>query len=191
MHPNRGLLASGLLLLTTGATAQDFYLGAHIGTAVIEDSPLRVIGELDTEPNWRLLAGWQFHEQWAIEGSYHDFGEADGSFRPCDQPCTPDIPVQRKVASEAWSVRLAWRAGAERWQPFLAVGWTWLDSEGLVRGLGSGVGVRYGETDSGFSAEAGVRFQYTERFALRAGYEYFDLAAAGSGAFNLGAEWRF
>jgi hypothetical protein len=36
-----------------------------------------------------------------------------------------------------------------------------------------------------------MRVQIAEQFAVRAGYDWFDLDLVDSGAFNIGAEWRF
>jgi len=183
--------ASCILLFATTANAQSFHVGLSIGEAVIDDSPPQVIGALETDQSWRLHAGWQFAEHWALEASYLDFGTASGQFRPCRDACTPDIPVSRRFSADAWSLRAMWRLGSERWQPFAAAGWTWANVDGRVSGLGSGTSVGFGGSDDGFSAELGVRVLISESFALRAGHEWLDLDLADGGAFNLGGEYRF
>lgn len=190
MNLNKTLLAMPILLLSASAHAQSFFAGASLGEAIVDDSPPLVIGDLDNENSWRIHAGWQFHENWAVEASYHDFGTASGQFSPCPEACTPDISISREFSSEAWSLRAAWRLGTQRWQPFVAAGWTWSNTDGHVRGLGSGTGVGYSDSDNGFSAELGMRVLLGESFALRAGYEWFDLDAS-DGAFNLGGEFTF
>ncbi len=187
---NKTLLAIPILLLSVSADAQSFYLGASIGETAIDDSPAQVIGDLDTDESWRIHAGWQFHENWAVEASYHDFGTASGDFRPCREVCIPDIPVSREFSTDAWSLRAAWRVGDQRWQPFAAAGWTWSNTDGSVRGLGSGTRVGYSDSDNGFSVELGIRLLVGESFALRAGYEWFDLEASDA-AFNIGGEFIF
>jgi opacity protein-like surface antigen len=187
---NKTLVVASLLLFSATADARSFYVGASIGQAIVDDSPPQVIGELDTDESWRIHAGWQFHENWAVEGVYHGFGDASGQFRPCPEACTPDIPVSREYSTDAWSLRAAWRLGKQRWQPFAAAGWTWSNSDGRVSGLGSGTRVGFSADDNGFSAELGMRVLLGDAFALRAGYEWFDLDAA-DGAFNIGGEFTF
>ena len=72
-----------------------------------------------------------------------------------------------------------------------AAGWTWSQNDGKVSGLGSGVRVGFSDEDDGFSAEIGMRLRIGDAFALRAGYEWFDLQLAGEGAFNIGGEYFF
>jgi opacity protein-like surface antigen len=180
-----------LLLLPGAAGAQSFYVGATIGESVGDASPPQAVGRFDLDPNWRVLAGWQFTDTFAIETSYHDFGNTSGSVSPCARPCTPDIPVDLRSSTNAWSLRLAYALGDHRWQPFAALGWSWSKTDGSTRGLGSGVRTRFHDNNTGLSAELGTRVRLSQGFHLRAGYEWFDLPQGNDGAFNLGAEYRF
>lgn len=185
------LCAAFVMLAATTADAQSFYVGAHIGEAVADDPPSLVIGTPESDQGWRIHAGWQFAEQWSVEASYHDLGTVLATFRPCPGPCVPYIFVEREYQTDAWSVRMAWRLGDQRWQPFATAGWTWSHNDGRVSGLGSGVRVGFSDKDDGFSAEIGMRVRIGDAFALRAGYEWFDLELAGEGAFNIGGEYFF
>ena len=185
------LCAASIALFTTTADAQSFYVGATLGESIGDASPSQAVEEFDLDTNRRVLAGRKFTDSLAVEASYHDFGDASGSVSPCATPCTPDIPVGLRSSTDAWSLRLAYLIGEGQWQPFAALGWTWSSTEGSARGIGSGVRVGYGNSDDGFSAEIGTRVRLQRGFALRAGFEWFDLVGARDGAFNVGADYSF
>lgn len=183
-------ISAVLLLLSDALSAQSFYVGATVGQSIGDSSPPLAVEEFQLDASKRLLAGWKFTDAFALEASYHDFGTASGKYHPCAPPCPTDIPVSLKTISEAWSLRLEYSLGDRQWQPFAALGWTWRDAEVRSRGLGSGVWVGNDESDNRLSAELGARLHLPHGFALRAGYEWFDLPRSG-GALNAGAEYAF
>ena len=185
------ICAACIALFATTVDAKPFYVGATLGESVGESSPPRAVDEFDLDASWRILAGWKFTDSLAIEASYHDFGDASGAVSPCETLCTPDIPVDIRASSDAWTLRATYLFGDQQWQPFAALGWTWRNTDGSVRGLGSGVRVGFDDSDDGLSAELGARVRLAGGFSLRAGYEWFDFENASDGALNVGAEYSF
>lgn len=63
------------------------YVGASIGRSSINPDdpawPAGVAGNLSRDKSstgWRVLGGYQFNENWALEGGYLDWGETNGNF---------------------------------------------------------------------------------------------------------------
>jgi OmpA-OmpF porin, OOP family len=71
--------------LATPALAQDvgFYVGAHIGQSEAGDACSGVAGAGvscdDKDTAWRILGGYQFNRNFALEFGYNEFGEVSAS----------------------------------------------------------------------------------------------------------------
>jgi|CXWL01.1.fsa_nt_gi opacity protein-like surface antigen len=178
-----------LAFLGSDASAQSFYVGASVGESALEYRHEYSFGNSEADLSWRIQGGWRFADSLSLEASYHDFGTGTaGVF--CPEVCIPEIARIDARRTDAWSLRLAYRFGQDRWQPFAALGWIWSDSD-IHTEFHSGYPiVPYSTRDDGYSAELGVRYLLGAGFALRGGYEWFDLDD-GDGAFNLGAEYAF
>ena len=181
-----------LVSLAADAQAQSFYLGLSAGDSVGNDNPEFSVGGADIDSSWRLQGGWRFADAMSLEASYHDFGTATAGLFPCppQMGCIPEIAATDRRSTDAWSLRVAYRLGEDRWQPFAALGWVWSNTDGHYQNNTSPDGTRYEESDNGLSAEVGVRALLGAGFAVRAGYEWFELDA-GDGALNLGVEYAF
>ena len=63
-----------------------FYLGGSLGYSVIEldtgslaAAGMTTLSSDDNDTGWKLFGGYQFHRNWAIEGSYYDLGKFNAS----------------------------------------------------------------------------------------------------------------
>lgn len=178
-----------LVFLTIDAQAQSFYAGASIGES-IDYQPEYAVSNADLDRSWRIHGGWRFTDSMSLEASYHDFGNASVQVFPCPEVCIPELVSTLERDTDAWSLRLAHRFGDHRWQPFVAVGWVWTNSEIHTFSLSGLPITQFDDNDSGGTAEIGVRFLLNEGFAVRGGYEWFAVEG-DQGAFNLGAEYSF
>jgi OmpA-OmpF porin, OOP family len=84
MHKRLGLAALAALALMAGTAAQadtqpGFYAGAGIGTTKIGDDQFDNAGIDDSDTGFKIFGGYTFNENWGIEVSYFDFGEASAS----------------------------------------------------------------------------------------------------------------
>lgn len=181
-----------LVSLAADAQAQSFYLGLSAGDSVGNDNPEFSVGGADIDSSWRLQGGWRFADAMSLEASYHDFGTATAGLFPCppQAACIPEIAGTDRRSTDAWSLRVAYRLGEDRWQPFASLGWVWSNTDGDYQNNISPNSIRYEESDNGLSAEVGVRALLGAGFAVRAGYEWFELDG-GDGAVNLGVEYAF
>lgn len=69
-------LAAALCAFSAGATAQSFYVGANAGTSSIKiDCEARQVCD-ESGTAYRLTAGYQFGNRWAVEAGFASFGKA-------------------------------------------------------------------------------------------------------------------
>src|SRR4029453_12634116 len=81
MHKRLGLTALAALALMAATAAQadtqpGFYAGAGIGSAKVGDD---ISGVDDSDTGFKIFGGYTFTENWGVEVSYFDFGEASVS----------------------------------------------------------------------------------------------------------------
>ena len=82
MHKRLGLTALAALSLMAATAAQadtqpGFYAGAGIGSTKVGDDNLSGVDDSDT--GFKIFGGYTFTENWGVEVSYFDFGEASVS----------------------------------------------------------------------------------------------------------------
>jgi OOP family OmpA-OmpF porin len=82
MHKRLGLTALAALALMAATAAQadtqpGFYAGAGIGSTKVGDDDLSGVDDSDT--GFKIVGGYTFTENWGVEVSYFDFGEASVS----------------------------------------------------------------------------------------------------------------
>ena len=82
MHKRLGLTALAALALMAATAAQadtqpGFYAGAGIGSTKVGDDDLSGVDDSDT--GFKIFGGYTFTENWGVEVSYFDFGEASVS----------------------------------------------------------------------------------------------------------------
>jgi OmpA-OmpF porin, OOP family len=73
------LAALGLMAATTAAQADTqpgFYAGAGFGTTKIGDDAFDGTGIDDSDTGFKIFGGYDFNQNFGIEASYFDFGEA-------------------------------------------------------------------------------------------------------------------
>ena len=180
----KSLALSTLLLaaLAAPAHADTFYIGAGYGESFDRvDDPL-----IDFDESWKAYGGFQFADNFAVELAYHDFGDASS-------PPVADFGVDTET--DGFSVGALYVHDFGRFHPFAKLGFYRADTEGTITTIAGPTFVD--ASDNGVMAEIGARFDVTERFAVRAGYEWFDFdddtfANDGAeGAFNAAVEFRF
>ena len=84
MHKRLGLTVIAAFALAASMAAQadtqpGFYAGAGIGTTKIGDSSFDGTGIDDSDTGFKIFGGYTFNENWGVEVSYFDFGEASAS----------------------------------------------------------------------------------------------------------------
>lgn len=157
------------------AHAGDIYAGAGIGTATIEDSEEGLSFD-DSSTAWKIFGGYQFHENFAAELAYLDFGEANDT--------VDDVRVEAEI--DGWSASLlAMTTSTSNLQVFGKVGY--FDGEADVSALGLSVD----NDDSGLTLGAGVKANISDAFNLRIEFDWYDADLDDLWSLGVGAEVRF
>lgn len=165
-----------LAMLAGGsAWAEGFYAGAGIGITQIEDEE----GGLSFEDNpfgWRLIAGYDFNENFAIEGSYIDSGEAEDSVQGVD--------VEAELT--------AFTVSAVGLLP-LNDTTTLFGKLGLYSGESevSAAGLSEDDDEDGLTVGGGVRFRTTDQLTIRAEFDWFDTDLDTVWSIGVGFQYGF
>lgn len=182
--------AASAMLVAVPALAQDqgWYVGAHLGEAKAKDACDGVSGPGiscdDKDTMFRILGGYQFNKNLAVELGYNDLGEvsASGAF-------------SAKIEATVWE---AVAVGSWPFTPqFSAYG-----KLGLYRGETdfSTNNPAFGsesETNTDLTYGIGVRWDFTKNLGVRAEYQiYKDLGGGNIGesdvnVMSIGGIFRF
>ncbi len=173
------LLLALLALSAAAAQAGDFYVGGSAG-GELDGRYKNAICPIDADNTYRVLAGWQFREGWALEGAYHDFGDA---------VCPPIADLGFESESKGVSLGVMYAPRFDQWSPFAKVGIFHAEVDATEVGIGGTIDVD--DSQTGLALEAGVKYYFTDAFALRAGYEWYDSDPHSDGTVNLGLEVHF
>ncbi|MCE7903799.1 MAG: hypothetical protein DYH20_14465 [Gammaproteobacteria bacterium PRO9] len=169
-------------------------LGFAAGTALAADDSTgwnagasAVFGEYDFDNNqiddkstgFKLFTGYRINKWLGLEGSYHNFGR----FKE-DLPA-PDGDVQ--VDIDGFSVTgLLFAPLSKDFEAFAKAGWYTFDQQAIVDDT-----VTSRNSPDGLTLGAGARAYLSDRFAVRADADWFDIDDADLWSINLGIEYLF
>lgn len=169
-----------LLLAPCAAQAGDLVVGASIGSADL-DEDFDGFNVNDSSTAFRLTAGWQFNEHFALEAGYHNFGDfesvLDGvpgldrarlSADGFTFGAAGSLPVSERFSLTA-------RAGAFFWNGSAKI---------------NNVTVASPDDVNPFFG-AGLSFDVSESFALTADWTRYELDGVNSGVASIGLQYRF
>jgi OmpA-OmpF porin, OOP family len=163
------LLSASLLAFPALAQSPDsgFYIGGHLGQAEAKDScddfNAPGISCDDKDTAWRVLGGFQFNRNLAIEGAYTDLGEFSAS------------GPGGSARAEASALELTGVGAFPLGNAFSVYG-----KAGIYRGEVDGrldatlVSGSAEDTNTDFTFGAGVKFDMTQNVALRAEWQRYN-----------------
>ena len=185
------LSVASAMLVAAPAFAQDqgWYAGLHLGQATAKDACDGVSGAGiscdDNDTMFRILGGYQFNKNLAVELGYNDMGEVSAS----------GGGITANIESKIWEVVAV---GSWPFTPqFSAYG-----KLGMYRGEtdfstnAPGVG-NESESNTDLTYGIGVRWDFTKNLGVRAEYQiYKDLGGGNIGesdvdAMSVGVIWKF
>lgn len=169
------LIVLAALFATSTAMAEGFYAGAGLGIVKIEDSDQ---GESfdDSPMGWRIHGGYDFNENFAVEGSYIQTGDAE------DVILGENVEVQ--LSAFTFSV-LGLLPMSDDVELFGKLGFYTGEQEITVQGI------TFDEDDDGLTVGAGVRFNMSDTFALRGDFDWFDTDIDTVWSLGIGFNYRF
>lgn len=146
------------LFAATWASAEGFYAGAGIGLTQIEDSDQ---GEsFDDSPfGWKILAGYDFTDNFAVEGGYLNSGKAEDTVfgENVEVELTAFVISAVGLMPVSDTVQLFGKLG-------------FYSGEQEVTAFG----VTVDDDDDGLTVGAGLRFRASDNFVIRGDFDWFD-----------------
>lgn len=175
----RAFLCAAGCAASAGALAQDvgWYLGGSLGQATFTewcvDAPT-VLACDDKTSAWKLLGGYRFSRNLAVEATYVNWGEVDGT-----------VSGVGTVSADQTSMGLAGVLSFDVTPQFAVFGKAgFLMTEQETRGLNT---VQRDETE--FHYGLGARFGFTPNWAARAEWEKTEKLKVDM--LSIGVEYRF
>jgi OmpA-OmpF porin, OOP family len=169
------------------ALAQDagWYVGATLGQSKSKDACEDVPDCDDKDTAWRILGGYQFNKNLAVELGYTDVGEASASAGPFT--ASIEVAIWELVAVGSWPFTPNFSAygklGMYRGDTELTT-----NAPGISNESESNTDLTYG---------IGVRWDFTKNLGLRAEYQvYSDVGGGNIGegdvdVISIGVIWKF
>lgn len=181
-------MALGLISMPAlAADDQGFYAGAGVGQMNVDFS-----GDLDGtslsfddgDTAFRVFGGWQFNENFGLEGGYIDGGTASEQFTFEGV----DVDVDIDVTGFDLMLRGILPMG-ESFFAFAQAGGIFWDADFEA----SAEGVSESDSDSGedFAYGAGFGFNFGENAGVRLEYNFYDVSDADVEAFMGSFFWKF
>jgi OOP family OmpA-OmpF porin len=154
-----------------------FYAGAAVSQARFDDDNFSFDDLDDEDRTWKVLGGYRFHPNFAIEGSYVDFGEATA---PGALGVDPFAAEAKAFAIDGVAlipvpyIDLFAKAGVAR-----------------VEAEGAGRSIAFDDDTTEFTYGGGAQWRW-RNLAVRAEYEKFDTDVIGDlDLVSLGATYTF
>jgi OmpA-OmpF porin, OOP family len=167
-------------VFATAAAAQDagFYIGGAIGQTKAEgDCPSGFTCDLK-DNGWKIFGGYKFNPNFAVEGSYGDFGEIT---------LTTGAVTARGELTSLGIAAVGMLPIGERFSLFGKVGWNLTDQKVTVTGPGGSAldGDDGGELNFGF----GALFHAMPQLGVRLEWERLEKSEVDM--ISIGVQYRF
>lgn len=181
IHPYAALAAFIVILAgPINAQAGDFYIGASIGNATLDDD-FDGLNVDDKSTAIRLLAGWRFNDNFSIEGGYHDFGDFEQTFDDGSGPLTARLSADGFLFGATGHLPLS-----ERFALTGRAGMFFWDGSAEINNVSQAT-----PEDSNLYLGVGVSFDVTKQFQVTADWTRYELEDTNSGVFSVGLQYRF
>ena len=179
---------SAALAFTVPAAAQDagFYAGLSLGQSKADDACTGVSGPGvscdDKDTAWKILGGYQFNRNFAVELGYTDLGEVSAT----------DGVDTVSIESTAFElVALGMMPIADKFSVYGKIG--------VYRGEtdASAPGISISESNTDLTFGIGVRYDFTRNLGVRAEWQKYtdvgggDIGEADVDVISVGVIWRF
>jgi OOP family OmpA-OmpF porin len=170
-------LAGGAAVAQDADVLKGFYAGGAITQARFDDDNFSLSDVDDEDNSWKIIGGYRFHENFAVEANYVDFGELSA------QQLTGNAPFTAEARGiTAFAVGLIPVPYVDL---FAKVGAARIDTK--TRGLLSD----FDDDTTEFAYGAGAQWRW-RNLAVRAEYEKFDTDIIGDlDLISVGATYTF
>ena len=164
-----------MLAFSTAAMAEGFYAGGGLGILQIEDSEDGISFE-DNPFGWKIYAGYDFNDNFAVEGSYINSGEAEDEV----------FGEQVEVTLTAFTVSaIGLMPVSDTVSLFGKLGFYSGEEEVTVQGSS------LDDDDDGMTVGAGVRFATSDNFVIRGDFDWYDTDLDTVWSVGVGIQFYF
>lgn len=176
------ILLHTLMLSTFASAEQTFYVGGGIGQSFVEEDNVASGQDFDEEDfAFKIFGGYRFHENFAVEVDYLDFGEPD------DDILGVNLEVDL-YALALYGVGIL--PVSDQFELFIKLGFAYWDAE--VDGSFMGISASDDEDGTDLAYGLGASFAFTDQFAVRIEYEGIDVDDLDAAdMFTVSGEFRF
>lgn len=219
--------AVALACLSSVALAQSkmgadagWYVGGHVGRSTTDfngtDFPSVAGASRTTEEHdtaWKLLLGYNFDQNWALEGFYADMGDTKVKYSNLTDGSIPPVTAngEFRMRNDSWGLAVKGTIPVhQQWDIYGRLGWTYNRSEMNASFTAAG-GWLPGAVSTGWGADenrsdvllgVGVEWKPQKNWGIRAEYEnygefgnkldnYTDTGRTDSDMWTLGVVVRF
>jgi len=214
-------LSSVALAQSNQGASAGWYVGGHLGQSTTDfngtDFPSAGASRTEDETHtaWKLLIGYNFDQNWALEGFYTDLGEPKVKYSGLPHPTT-GLATENgefRMRNDAWGIALKGTIPVhQQWDIYGRLGWTYnrsdMDATFSVADdwLGTGAAAVAGwsadESRSDVLLGVGVEWKPQKNWGIRLEYEnygqfgntldnYTDTGRTDTDMWSLGVVVRF
>jgi OmpA-OmpF porin, OOP family len=189
MDKRLGLSVLAALALTASMAARadvqpGFYMGAGVGSTKIDDDGFDDIDFDDSDTGFKVFGGYSFNQNFAIEASYFDFGEASGSFDDFGDSVNFDVGVSGFGVFAVGMLPLG-----DTFSLFGKLGYASYDIDAHVDIVGVGSGSSSdSQSDMMYGAGGALSFG---QFAVRAEFESINVDGGDANMISVSGLYRF
>ena len=174
------LLATLAMAPLSAFAESGFIVGGSVGSATLTEDFSGLNVDADSE-SFRITAGWQFNDYFALEGGYHSFGKFEESLDVAGNPVDVRLKADGFTLGATGSLPLGsslslfGRAGAFFW-----------DGDAVINGI-----TEARPEDSNIYYGGGATVAVTERLKLVGDWTRYELESTESDVISLGFTYRF
>ena len=164
------------LLSGSYALADGFYAGANVAVTNMEGSPLGL--DFQNRPiGWKLHAGYEFSDIFALEGSYVDSGEAEDTFL--------DDSVNVKAQMSGYVMSFVLQTAMTTPNLFTKLGYYNGEVEWSLPGI------TVNNDEDGFAAGLGFRHELMNNLAIRGEVDWYEPDLDNLWSVGIGLQFSF
>jgi OOP family OmpA-OmpF porin len=190
MYKRLGLSALAALGLMAATAAQadvqpGFYMGAGFGTTKIDDDGFDGVDFDDGDTGFKVFGGYNFNQNFAVEASYFDLGEASGSFDDFGDTVNFDVGVSGLNVSAVGVLPLS-----NMFSLFGKLGYASYDVDAHVSIVGFG-SASDSASESDLTYGVGAALGFAERFEARVEFEAINVDGGDANMISVSGLYRF
>jgi OOP family OmpA-OmpF porin len=166
------------------------YLGGSLGYSTIDldtgglaAAGMTTLSSDDNDTGWKLFAGYQFHRNWAVEGTYYDLGK----FNASGVVTGTATPANVSVKVKGWGLAAVGILPLQQnFSLFGKLGGFWSDSNASASA--GPFAAATGDSNSEFMGGIGVMYNFSHNLGVRAEAEFI-----GSDVqfYSIGLQFKF